>query len=140
MQLNLLSLHDKTSIMTSQNSNEQPKIDLASLIIEGIQERKGRNIIHIDLSGIESAAASDFIICEGSSTMQVSAIADSIRDYLLEHGGVKPYNYDGYQNSQWIVIDYGHTLVHVFIPSERQRYNLEDLWSDAPTRLIPDLD
>lgn len=126
--------------MTSQNSNEQPKIDLASLIIEGIQERKGRNIIHIDLSGIESAAASDFIICEGSSTMQVSAIADSIRDYLLEHGGVKPYNYDGYQNSQWIVIDYGHTLVHVFIPSERQRYNLEDLWSDAPTRLIPDLD
>lgn len=140
MQLNLLSLHDKTSIMTSQNSNEQPKIDLASLIIEGIQERKGRNIIHIDLSGIESAAASDSIICEGSSTMQVSAIADSIRDYLLEHGGVKPYNYDGYQNSQWIVIDYGHTLVHVFIPSERQRYNLEDLWSDAPTRLIPDLD
>lgn len=126
--------------MTSQNSNEQPKIDLASLIIEGIQERKGRNIIHIDLSGIESAAASNFIICEGSSTMQVSAIADSIRDYLLEHGGVKPYNYDGYQNSQWIVIDYGHTLVHVFIPSERQRYNLEDLWSDAPTRLIPDLD
>lgn len=126
--------------MTSQNSNEQLKIDLASLIIEGIQERKGRNIVHIDLSGIESAAASDFIICEGSSTMQVSAIADSVRDYLLEHEGVKPYNYDGYQNSQWIVIDYGHTLVHVFIPSERQRYNLEDLWSDAPTRLIPDLD
>lgn len=126
--------------MTSENSNEQSKTDLASLIIEGIQERKGRNIVHIDLSGIESAAASDFIICEGSSTMQVGAIADSVRDYLLEHAGVKPYNYDGYQNSQWIVIDYGHTLVHVFIPSERQRYNLEDLWSDAPTTIIPNLD
>ena len=115
-------------------------IDLTKLIIEGIQDRKGKKIVHIDLSDNESAAASDFIICEGSSTMQVGAIADSIRDYLLEHAGVKPYNYDGYQNSQWIVLDYGHTLVHVFIPSERQRYNLEDLWSDAPITEIPDLD
>ena len=113
---------------------------LVKKITEGIQERKGRHITHIDLSNIESAAASDFIICEGSSTMQVSAIADSVRDYLLEHAGIKPYNYDGYQNSQWIVIDYGHTLVHIFLPSERQRYNLEELWSDAPITEIPDLD
>lgn len=114
--------------------------DIPALIIEGIQDRKGRNIVHIDLSKIESATASDFIICEGSSTMQVGAIADSVRDHLLEKVGVKPYNYDGYQNSQWIVIDYGHTLVHIFLPSERQRYNLEELWSDAPSTQIPDLD
>lgn len=126
--------------MIRQTSLSNSKIDVPSLIIEGIQERKGRKIVHIDLSEIESAAASDFIICEGSSTMQVSAIADSVRDYLLEHGGIKPYNYDGYQNSQWIVIDYGHTLVHIFIPSERERYNLEDLWSDAPISFIPDID
>lgn len=113
---------------------------ITRLIIEGIQERKGRHIKHIDLSDNESAAASDFIICEGSSTMQVSAIADSVRDYLLEHAQTKPYNYDGYQNSQWIVIDYGHTLVHIFLPSERQRYSLEELWSDAPITEVPDLD
>ena len=124
--------------MTERTDNEFSEI--TRLIIEGIQERKGRNIMHIDLSDNESAAASDFIICEGSSTMQVSAIADSVRDYLLEHASIKPYNYDGYQNSQWIVIDYGHTLVHVFLPSERQRYNLEELWSDAPITEIPDLD
>lgn len=124
--------------MTERTDNEFSEI--TRLIIEGIQERKGRNITHIDLSDNESAAASDFIICEGSSTMQVSAIADSVRDYLLEHASIKPYNYDGYQNSQWIVIDYGHTLVHVFLPSERQRYNLEELWSDAPITEIPDLD
>ena len=115
-------------------------IDIARLIIEGIQERKGKKIVHIDLSDNESAAASDFIICEGSSTMQVGAIADSVRDYLLEHAGIKPFNYDGYQNSLWIVIDYGHTLVHVFVPSERDRYRLEELWSDAPVTEIPDLD
>lgn len=126
--------------MTLQTDNINSTIDVPSLIIEGIQDRKGRKIVHIDLSGIESAAASDFIICEGSSTMQVSAIADSVRDYLLEHGGIKPFNYDGYQNSQWIVLDYGHTLVHIFLPSERERYNLEDLWSDAPMEIIQDLD
>lgn len=114
--------------------------NITSLIIEGIQERKGRHITHIDLSGIESAAATDFIICEGSSSMQVSAIADSIREYLQKNAGVKPYNYDGYQNSQWIVIDYGNTLVHVFQPDVRQHYNLEELWSDAPSTEIPDLD
>lgn len=123
--------------MTS--TQKKVSTEIPELVIEGIQERKGRGIVHIDLSGIETAAASDFIICEGSSTMQVSAIADSVRDYLHEHAGIKPYNYDGYQNSQWIVIDYGHTLVHVFLPSERQRYNLEELWSDAPATEIPDI-
>lgn len=119
--------------MTERNS-------LTKLIIEGIQERKGRGITHLDLSGIETAGASDFIICEGTSTMQVAAIADSIREYLFDHGRIKPYNYDGYQNSQWIVIDYGDTMVHVFVPDARQRYNLEELWSDARIEHVPDLD
>ena len=115
-------------------------INITQLITEGIQERKGKGISIVDLSHIESAATERFIICEGSSTMQVSAIADSIREYLHEHAGIKPYNYDGYQNSQWIVIDYGHTLVHVFIPEFRTLYNLEELWSDAKITQIPDLD
>lgn len=114
--------------------------DMLRLVTEGIQERKGKHITHIDLSRNESSAASNFIICEGSSPIQVSAIADSVREYLLEHAGIKPYNYDGYANAQWIVIDYGNTLVHVFLPSERSRYNLEELWSDASITEIPDLD
>lgn len=116
------------------------KADLASLVTESIQDRKGRHITHIDLSDIESAAASTFIICEGTSTMQVAAIADNIREQLQQKAGIKPYNYDGYANSQWIVIDYGDTFVHVFLPEVRQRYNLETLWSDAKLTEIPDLD
>lgn len=119
--------------MTNTNNLDQ-------LIIEGIQEKKGRGITIVDLSDIESAAASKFIICQGNSSMQVSSVADSVREYLLENAGIKPYNYDGYTNSQWIVIDYGDTLVHVFQPEIRQRYNLEDLWSDAVITEIPDLD
>ncbi len=116
------------------------KANLASLVTESIQDRKGRHITHIDLSDIESAAASTFIICEGTSTMQVAAIADNIREQLQEKAGIKPYNYDGYANAQWIVIDYGDTFVHVFLPEVRQRYNLETLWSDAKLTEIPDLD
>lgn len=113
---------------------------LRPLIIEGIQERKGREIAVVDLSGIESAPTSEFITCQGNSSQQVAAIADSVREYLLENYGIKPYNYDGYRNAQWIVIDYGSTLVHVFTRETRQLYNLEELWADAPITRIPDLD
>lgn len=118
----------------------QKNPDLTKAIIEAIQDKKGKKITLIDLSHIESSSASEFIICQGSSTSQVSAIADSIREELLDKLKVKPYNYDGYRNSQWIVIDYGSTLVHVFLPDVREHYNLEELWSDGKTTEIPDLD
>ena len=72
--------------------------------------------------------------------MQVSAIADSVREYVQEKSGVKPFNYDGYRNSQWIVIDYGTIYVHVFLPEYREYYNLEQLWNDAEIKEIPDID
>lgn len=114
--------------------------NLDQLITEGIQERKGKGITIVDLSGVEGAGMDRFIICEGTSSMHVSSIADSIREYVQKEGGIKPYNYDGYRNSQWIVIDYGSVLVHVFIPETRQLYNLEELWSDGKITEIPDLD
>lgn len=114
--------------------------DLLPEIIEAIRDRKGRKITVVDLSAIESAAVSRFVICEGSSSQNVAAIADNIRDYLLEHDRVKPYNYDGYGSSSWIVVDYGNTMVHVFTPQTRSLYDLEGLWCDAAITEIPDLD
>ncbi len=75
--------------------------EITDLIIQGIQERKGRHITHIDLSAVESSAARDFIVCEGTSTTHVAAIADCVRDFLLDNHRIKPYNYDGYRNSSW---------------------------------------
>lgn len=118
--------------------NKTPNIK--QLIIEGIQERKGKGITIVDMSQIESAPTEFFVIAQGSSTMQVAAIADSVREYVQEKSGVKPYNYDGYANSEWIVIDYGNILVHIFLPADREKYNLEELWSDAVITDIPDLD
>ena len=110
---------------------------LLKTIVEGIQEKKGKKITTVDLSKIESAATSHFIICEGQSTTQVMAIADSIREYVLQNTGIKPF---GYQNGQWIVIDYGSILAHIFLPEYRNYYKLEQLWNDAKLAEIPDVE
>lgn len=115
-------------------------INLNKLIIEGIQEKKGRDTVVIDLSEVDGAAANRFIITQGNTNMQVTAIADSVREYVQKQSGIKPFNYDGYRNAQWIVIDYGDILVHIFTPDTRAYYNLEELWSDADIEHIADLD
>ena len=113
---------------------------IEELIIEVIRDRKGRDITVVDMSAIEAAPVAKFIIAQGTSTMQVGAIADSVRDYVLRNGGVKPYNYDGYGNSEWIVVDYGDVMVHIFVPEARSRYCLEELWSDAVIDDLPNED
>lgn len=113
---------------------------LQQLIIEGIQERKGRGITVVDLSHLESASARKFIIAEGTSRQQVSAIAESVGDYVRINGNEKPFNADGADGDEWIVLDYGDIWVHVFTREARMFYNLEDLWNDARITEIPDLD
>lgn len=114
--------------------------DITTTIIEAIQEKKGRAVSVVDLSEVEGAGIRSFVVCEGRTPTQVGAIADSVRDYVLEHAHRKPYATDGFRNCMWIVLDYGEILVHVFLPEERKRYNLEELWSDGKITEIPDLD
>lgn len=122
-------------------TNSPNKINrIRDLIIDAAQDRKAKALTILDLSDIEGAAAGEFIICEGNSPTQVASIADNIRESLLEKAGIKPYNYDGYRNAEWIVIDYGDILVHVFRKDIRSHYNLEELWSDSKITQIPDLD
>ncbi len=113
---------------------------LVDAIIAGIQEKKGREIVHVDMTEIEDAATPNFVICTGNTTIQVDAVADSVREVVEKTLGARPFNYDGYQNSQWIVIDYGTVYVHVFNPEFRERYRLEELWADAKLNRIPDED
>jgi ribosome-associated protein len=114
--------------------------DITPIIVEAITDKKGKKISIVDLKDIETASTGKLIICQGNSTSQVSAIADSVRDLVFEKAHVKPYNYDGYRNSQWIVIDYGDIMVHVFLPDFRQFYSLESLWNDAPIEMLEDID
>lgn len=115
------------------------KQTLVKTIIEAMQEKKGHDIAYVDLTAIEEAATGGFVIATGNSPMQVEAVADSVREYVEKHIGVRPFNYDGYQNAEWVVIDYGMVFAHVFLGDMRQRYDLEHLWSDAKLTLVPDI-
>ena len=112
---------------------------LINKIVEGIQDVKGLKITKVDMSHIDNYVFKNFVICEGRSNTHVASIADSIKDYVREQIKVKPDFVDGYDNAQWIAMDYGEVVVHVFQPEVRSFYNLEGLWEDAKTEEIPDL-
>ena len=108
-------------------------------LIEAIQDKKGRGVCSIDLSSIQTAPASNFIICQGKTPSQTSAIADNVVLKARENEGRKPSTVDGTRNGQWIIVDFGEVMVHIFTPDFREFYNLEDLWSDGEIENIPDL-
>lgn len=125
---------------TSETVDKKSLTPLQDAIVDAITDRKGRDITIVDMTHIENAPLSQFIITQGSSKTNVAGIADRIREKVQENTGIKPYNYDGYTASEWIVIDYGHLLVHVFLPEIRERYRLEELWSDASIIDLPNID
>lgn len=132
-------------MLTDKSSNNVRAVEtlddrLIEVIVDAVTDRKGRKISVVDMTHIESAPLSQFVIAEGSSNTNVSAIADSVREKVQQVLGIKPYDYDGYNASEWIVIDYGHLMVHIFLPETRNRYRLEELWSDASITDIPDMD
>ena len=100
-------------------------------IINAIQEKKGENIISLDLRKIPEAVADFFIICEASNTTQLKAIADFIEVDVKDKCDEPPYKHEGKQAQQWILIDYVNVVVHVMLPEPRKFYRLEEMWSDA---------
>ncbi|MDR1699377.1 MAG: ribosome silencing factor [Prevotellaceae bacterium] len=113
---------------------------LINRIVEGIQEKKGKRITVVDMSNIPNTVFSHFVICQAESSTQVHAIAESVRRYVSKTLKIKPFSTDGYENAEWIIIDYGDVLVHIFRPEAREFYRLEELWEDAVITEIADLD
>lgn len=113
---------------------------LVQTITEGIQEKKGSDIVIADLSGIDGAVAQYFIICQGHSPAQVEAITESVGEFARKQLGEKPINVVGLGNAQWVAMDYADVLVHIFLPETRAFYNLENLWEDATLTHIPNID
>ena len=113
---------------------------LVELITKGIQDKKGHGIVIADLSGIDGTICNYFIICQGNSTQQVEAIAESVSDYVRETIGEKPVHSAGLGNDQWVAIDYVDVIVHVFLPETRAFYDIEHLWEDAKLTYLPDID
>ena len=114
------------------SENEPLSVDEKSrLIVEAIREKKGHQIVTIDLSEVDHSICDRFIICHGESTTQVGAIAESIAIELKEKAGIRAHHVEGLQNSQWVLIDFFDVLVHVFLEESRSFYRLEELWADG---------
>ena len=112
---------------------------LANVIIEGMQENKANEIVSLNLKEIETAVCDYFIICHGTSNTHVSAIADSVIDETIKTLKDKPFNREGLENGEWILLDYGNVVVHVFQREIRDFYNIEKLWGDADIDHIKDI-
>ncbi len=100
-------------------------------IIAAIQEKKGMNIISLDLRKINEAVADFFIICEAGNQPQIKAIAENVEYQVKMKCDEDPYHHEGYQALQWVLVDYVNVVVHVMLTENRKFYKLEEMWSDA---------
>ncbi len=111
-------------------------IELVHCITEAILDKKGKEIVNLDLIRLGYALCDNFIICHGDSTTQVHAIADAVEEKVKALNTVSLAHREGTENAQWILLDYGSVVVHIFIKAARDYYRLENLWGDADITMI----
>lgn len=100
-------------------------------VIEGIQEVKGKDIVHLDLRDVPNTVSDHFIICHGDSSTQVGAILRSVEKIVQEKTGQKPWHTEGTNNAEWLLLDFVDVVVHIFNKEKRYYYALEELWADG---------
>ena len=104
--------------------------------VHAARSRKAQDILVLDIEAV-SSFTDKFILCTGANSRQVQAISGAI-EKSLKDGGARPLGIEGYANAEWILMDYGDFVVHVFSPAARQLYSLERLWKTAPRVEIPE--
>lgn len=114
-----------------QKAVDPEQYSLNDIVIDSILDKKGEETVNLDLTALSDAVTDYFIICHADSTTQVRAIGNHIVDNVFEKTGIQPMSQEGFDNAEWILIDYLNTVVHVFYKEKRYFYQLEDLWHDA---------
>jgi ribosome-associated protein len=105
--------------------------DIAQKIAAAANDKKAKDILLLNMEGL-SPVTDFYVICSAGNSTLVKAIADNIEDKLAE-AGVHPTHKEGYADARWVLLDYGDVVAHVFLEEERDFYNLEQLWTDAPS-------
>lgn len=119
------------------NIEEKTNIrELLDTVIEGILKKKGEEIVNLDFGELENTVWSNFIICQADSSIQVEAITESVKKVVKEETKQHPWHIEGLENAQWVLMDYGDVLVHIFQQEYRGFYKLEELWADAKIEKI----
>jgi ribosome-associated protein len=119
-----------------KTSSPKQTSNLLDAVIEGMQEKKAKNITVLNFEDIENRVADYFVICDADSNTHVNSIADSIEETVEKLVKEKAYHSEGQQNGEWILIDYINIVAHVFLRDTRQYYNIEGLWGDAKITAI----
>jgi len=114
-----------------KNKKQLKSDELTALIVEGIKEKKGENIVQLNLKGLDGAITDYFVICEANSSTQIDAIKDSIEDTVRKKIGEKPWHTEGTTNLEWVLLDYVDVVAHIFDRETRSHFDLEGLWADA---------
>jgi ribosome-associated protein len=104
---------------------------LSKLVVQGMADKKGQSIAVVDLRTLKNSIADFFVICSGTSDTQVDAISDSVEEVIEKLTGEQPWRREGKMNKEWVLLDYGDVVAHVFQKSKRSFYGLEELWGDA---------
>ncbi len=105
--------------------------ELCDAIVEGMQENKAKDIVVLDLRNIDSAVSDFFVICSGDSSTQVDGISSSVVRLTRKQLKEKPFGVEGKSNKEWVLLDYGNVVAHIFYHETREFYDLEELWADA---------
>ena len=104
---------------------------LKEAILKGMTDKKAKGPVVLTFTNLNYAICDAFVICHGTSRTQVEAIADGVITEVKKTTGISPWHREGFENAEWILIDYFEIVVHIFQEDRRSFYNLEQLWADA---------
>ncbi len=111
---------------------------LCKTVIEGMQEKKGVDIVVLDLREIKGAVTDFFVICSGNSDTQVEALMNSVAEYVYKATSEDVWHKEGAMNREWILLDFVDVVAHIFKKDRRKFYGLEELWGDAQITFVND--
>ena len=114
-----------------KKKQKSASLELKKIVIDAILDKKGHEVMELDLTNLTDAVADYFIVCHGDSHTQVNAIADAVYKKVKDELNLMPKGQEGKKNAEWIILDYFDVVVHVFYKETREYYQLEELWSDA---------
>ena len=111
---------------------------LSELVVRGMQDKKAQSVVVLNLKRVKNAIADYFIICSGTSDTQIDAIASSVEEEVYKAARQNPWQREGRENKEWVLLDYVDVVVHVFKKDRRAFYALEELWGDAQITHVAD--
>ncbi|RMG64233.1 MAG: ribosome silencing factor [Bacteroidetes bacterium] len=112
---------------------------LSDIVIQGLQEIKGRQIVRMNMNQADGAVCDYFVLCTGTSDKHVQALAESVEKFVKDQAAEKPHSREGFQKGEWVLLDYVNVVVHIFQAEARNFFRLEDLWGDATFDRFEDL-